>query len=193
MEELNDLEGLDNLANLGFEEEPSEGNLFEELSAISIGQYLSTKPTKSPASGDQLINVNLLSVGSVSTLDQGLKLGVKDVISGGNQGLHKDQKKAVLEQIMKRDASKLESNFEFDDRKEASIPWILINLGMQLHSKRAPIEKSKIEAEMVRSLEKILCELPEQEKSKLVVEALESLQWRVSRELSQIDDKDGLA
>ena len=98
-----------------------------------------------------------------------------------------------MDQIIKRDASKLESNFEFDDRKESSIPWILINMGMQLHSKKSPVERSKIEAEMVRSLEKILCELSEQEKSKIVTEALESLQWRVSRELSQIEEKGGLA
>lgn len=90
LEELNDLEGLDKLANLGFEEESSEPNLFEELCAISIGQYLSSNPAKSQTCGDQIINANLSSVGSNSTIDEGLKLGIKDTISGSNQGLLKD-------------------------------------------------------------------------------------------------------
>jgi len=90
LEEITDIQGIDNLASLGFEEEPSESNLYEELSAISLGQYLNSKPASNSHSEDKLINANIWSISNSPIITEGLKLGVKDSILGYKKGIDKN-------------------------------------------------------------------------------------------------------
>ena len=167
---------------MGFEEAQSESNLFEELNDISLGQYLSQQTVSSTDREINLINANFASLDHHSGIDQKLKLGLKDIVLGHQIGIHTDNKHAILNQLISADAGRLYEAAQIEANKEQSLPSLLIKLSMKLYSRQSQMERTQVEVEMVKSVEKVIWQLSEQDKHSLIVGVLENLQSKRSEE-----------